>query len=47
MRLELRDLLYTESFSATPTQPQNKSSFRNQISAELGLSIFLPTSFDP
>lgn len=47
VRLELRDLLYNESFAATATQPQTKSSFRNQISVELGLSIFLPTSFEP
>lgn len=47
VRLELRDLLYNESFEATVNQPQTKSSFRNQIFVQLGLSIFLPTSFDP
>ncbi len=43
VRLELRDLLYNESF----TLPDVKSSFRNQLMGELGLSIFLPTTFEP
>jgi outer membrane beta-barrel protein len=46
VRLELRDLLYNESFPATG-EALAKSSFRNQLMAEVGLSIFLPLSFDP
>lgn len=40
VRLELRDILYNESFPG-------KSSFRNQLMGELGFSIFLPTTFEP
>jgi outer membrane beta-barrel protein len=43
VRLELRDLIYNESF----TLPAPKSSLRNQLMGELGLSIFLPTTFEP
>ncbi|MBS1149008.1 MAG: hypothetical protein H6Q89_706 [Myxococcaceae bacterium] len=46
VRLELRDLLYNESFPAVGDSLA-KSSFRNQLMGELGLSIFLPLSFDP
>ena len=48
VRLELRDLLYNESFAASPSgEALAKSSFRNQLMGELGLSIFLPLTFDP
>ncbi len=46
VRLELRDVLYNESFQATD-EALAKSSFRNQLMGELGLSIFLPLGFDP
>lgn len=46
VRLELRDLIYNESFAATAEVLQ-KSSLRNQLMGELGLSIFLPLGFDP
>ena len=45
VRLELRDALYNESFPATDDAAA-KSSFRNQLMGELGLSIFFPLSFD-
>lgn len=40
VRTELRDVLYSESASAT------KSSFRNQLFFHLGLSFFFPTAFE-
>ncbi len=43
VRLEVRDIIYNEEFS----QPEKKSSLRNQLMGELGLSIFLPTTFQP
>ncbi len=46
VRLELRDLLYYESFPATD-ELLAKSSFRNQLMGELGVSIFFPFGFDP
>lgn len=43
VRLEFRDLIYGESF----TVPDTKSSIRNQLMGEVGISIFLPTTFEP
>lgn len=42
VRLELRDVIYSESFAA----PYAESSLRNQLMGEFGFSIFLPTAFD-
>ena len=43
VRLEIRDIIYNESF----TLPEAKSSIRNQLMGEVGISIFLPTAFEP
>jgi hypothetical protein len=42
VRLELRDLVYNEVGNEAGVAV---SSIRNQLMAELGLSIFLPTTF--
>ncbi len=43
VRLELRDVIYDENFT---TGAFKGESLRNQLMGELGLSIFLPTSFE-
>ena len=46
-RLELRDVIYQESFTNPPGMPPaSESSVRNQLFGELGLSIFLPLTFE-
>jgi outer membrane beta-barrel protein len=42
-RLELRDVIYDETFG---TGIGKTESFRNQLMAEVGFSIFLPTAFE-
>jgi outer membrane beta-barrel protein len=45
IRLELRDVIYAEEGSEAGAATATSTSVRNQLMAELGLSIFLPTSF--
>ncbi len=45
LRLEVRDVIYGEVGALLDRQGRPETSIRNQIMPELGLSIFLPTTF--
>ncbi len=48
MRTEIRDVIYYEDFRGGDTSALStlKQSVRNQIMGTLGVSFFLPTTFD-